>query len=88
MIDEETAYIIDRAFASYIKDKKVLVVRYNRKSSPNVHEFLIKGLIWSGANIIDLGETTTSNITMRFESKTIVKLLKFQKEFIKIINKI
>lgn len=61
-ITEEFAYILGKAFGSYIEkfnSNEVLVGYDNRLSSPSLSENLIKGLIDSGANVIDLGLVTT-----------------------------
>ena len=58
-INEDAAYTIGRAFASYIDTDTVLVGRDNRLSSPAIHDNLIRGLNDSGANVIDIGIVTT-----------------------------
>ena len=61
-ITEEFAYILGKAFGSYIEkfnSNEVLVGHDNRLSSPSLSENLIKGLLDSGANVIDLGLVTT-----------------------------
>ncbi len=55
----ETAYMIGKAFGSYIKGNKVLVGYDNRLSSPILCENLIKGLVETGAEVINLGLVTT-----------------------------
>ena len=58
-LNDEDAYVFGRAFASYIKTNKVIIGHDNRLSSESISENLIKGLIESGADIIDLGLCTT-----------------------------
>lgn len=61
-IDEDVAYTFGRSFASYIalnNEFEVIVGHDNRISSPIIHNALIKGLVESGANVIDLGLVTT-----------------------------
>lgn len=60
-LDEETAYLIDRAFVKFLKKKKprVVVGRDNRLSSPSLFKSLTKGIIDQGANVIDIGLSTT-----------------------------
>jgi len=61
-ISEKDAFYIGRSFVSFInketrgKDNKKVVVGYDgRKSSPVLCQYLIKGLIESGANVINVG---------------------------------
>lgn len=61
-IDNDFAYTLGRSFATYIKrfNKNTVVVgRDNRFSSLDLRDNLVKGLIESGANVIDLGLVTT-----------------------------
>ena len=61
-ITKETAYTIGKSFGSFIQKtgkKDVLVGHDNRLSSPELSDFLIKGLLKSGVNVIDLGKVTT-----------------------------
>lgn len=58
-IDPNVAFTIGLSFASYIKDKNVIIGRDNRLSSPEIHQNLIKGLMKGGASITDLGLCTT-----------------------------
>lgn len=61
-IDEDVAYTIGRAFASYVRKKgnnTVIVGHDNRKSHEVLFPALIKGLTKSGVNVIDLGLVTT-----------------------------
>ncbi len=61
-ITEEFAYLFGRAFGSYIqlkKEKNVIVGYDNRVSSPSLFESLKKGILSTGANVIELGLVTT-----------------------------
>lgn len=61
-LDIDVAYTFGRSFATYIKNMgndTVIVGHDNRESSPELSEGLIKGLMESGANVIDLGLVTT-----------------------------
>ena len=61
-ITEDVAYTFGRSFASYIAlrgELDVIVGHDNRTSSPIIHDALIRGLVESGANVIDLGLVTT-----------------------------
>ncbi len=53
------AYDIARAFASYINKGKVAVGRDVRNSSKEIKDSVIKGLIHSGIDVVDLGLITT-----------------------------
>ena len=58
-LDEESAYLIGRAFATIYKDKNVVVGGDARISTPHLKKKLINGLLESGAKVIDLGMTAT-----------------------------
>lgn len=61
-IDEDTAYTIGLGFGSYIKSigkEKCVIGHDNRLSSPNLSKALMKGIIETGIDIIDLGLCTT-----------------------------
>ena len=58
-LDINGAYTFGRSFASYIEDKKVIIGYDNRESSIPLHDALVKGLMESGAQILDLGLVTT-----------------------------
>lgn len=57
-LNEEVAYLIGRAFATLFKGK-VVVGGDTRLSTPSLKESLIKGLIDSGATVIDIGMVPT-----------------------------
>lgn len=58
-LDFDKAYMIGKSFGTYIDEKKVIVGHDNRLSSPELNEGLIKGLLETGINVIDLGLLTT-----------------------------
>ena len=61
-ITEETAYVIGKAFGSYIQEEdhfKVIVGYDNRISSPALFEALKKGLLETGVDVTGLGLVTT-----------------------------
>lgn len=61
-ITDDTAYIIGKSFGTYValKGKKEVMVGYdNRLSSPALKESLIKGLLETGIDVINLGLVTT-----------------------------
>ena len=56
------AELIGRAFGTYVKRKgesTAIVGRDNRKSSPPLHDSLVKGLLETGIDVIDIGVVTT-----------------------------
>ena len=61
-LNEDVAYTIGRSFGTFIKryNSDTAIVGYdNRHSSPILHDALVKGIIDSGANVLDLGLVTT-----------------------------
>lgn len=58
-VDNDFAYLLGRAFATYTKAKEVVVGYDGRKSSPKLFEFLCKGLTESGVNVTDIGLVST-----------------------------
>lgn len=51
--------LIGKAFASLIKPKKVVIGADNRISSPPIKDSVIKGLVESGCDVIDIGMVPT-----------------------------
>ncbi|HEU5347420.1 MAG TPA: phosphomannomutase/phosphoglucomutase [Ktedonobacterales bacterium] len=60
--DEDTAYGIGRAFVQYLRPTTVAVGRDMRVSSPALAAALIRGLTDQGADVVDLGLTTTDEL--------------------------
>jgi len=60
--DKETVYKIGYFLPGLLKAKKVLVGRDVRISSPEVFEYLTRGIIDAGADVADAGITTTPMI--------------------------
>ncbi len=61
-LNEDVAYTLGRSFGTYIKkyhSNKTIVGYDNRLSSPVLHDALVKGLVDSGSDVIDLGLVTT-----------------------------
>ncbi|MBW2965974.1 phosphomannomutase/phosphoglucomutase [Candidatus Woesearchaeota archaeon] len=58
-LNEEIAYKIGRAFVIFLKVKEVVVGRDGRLSSPQIFEALTKGITDQGANVIDIGLSST-----------------------------
>lgn len=61
-IDEETSYLIGRAFGSKLRKlglSKTVLAYDNRLSSPIIKENVLKGLVNSGIVVYDLGLATT-----------------------------
>jgi len=54
-IDEELVYFVARAFVEEFGYKKILVARDMRLSTPSLHEAFIKGVVDSGADVVDIG---------------------------------
>ena len=58
-LDADFAERLGRAIATHLDAKCVSVVRDIRDSGPEYHESFVKGLIAAGADVLDLGVTTT-----------------------------
>ncbi len=61
-LDEEAAQRIGRAFVDYLKVKSVAVGRDMRLSSPALFEAFARGATMQGADVIDLGLTSTDEL--------------------------
>ena len=57
--NKETAYKVGYFIPKLLETDKVLVGRDVRESSPEIREYLIKGITDAGANVADLGLATT-----------------------------
>ena len=58
-LNEEVAYTFGRAFVVFTKAKTVMVCMDMRESSPLLKKGLIQGLTDQGADVIDVGLTST-----------------------------
>ncbi len=58
-IDEEVAHRIGRAFVTFLEEKKILVGRDVRISSPPLSHAFIQGAVEQGADVIDIGLCST-----------------------------
>jgi phosphomannomutase len=58
-LNEEIAYKIGRSFVTYLGCKKVLVGKDTRLSTPSLSESLIRGITDQGADVLDIGLSTT-----------------------------
>jgi phosphomannomutase len=58
-LDEETAYLVGRAFVDFLKCKTVVVGRDMRKSGENLFKELSRGITDQGADVIEIGMCTT-----------------------------
>ena len=58
-LDEDTAYKIGRAFATFLKADQVIVGRDMRLSGPQIFKAVTDGLRDQGANVIDIGMVST-----------------------------
>ncbi len=56
---DDTAEAIGRAFSVVVRPVSVVVGRDCRLSSDNLYQYLIKGLIESGVNVVDIGLVST-----------------------------
>jgi len=61
-LNEEIAYRIGRAFAQHLKAKRVVVGGDVRLTSESLKQALTKGLMDSGADVVDIGMTGTEEI--------------------------
>ena len=62
IIDEDVAYTLGLGYGSYVLDKgihMVVVGHDNRVSSPSLSKALIRGILETGCNVVDLGLVTT-----------------------------
>jgi phosphomannomutase len=57
--NKETAYKVGYFLPELLSAKEVLVGRDARVSSPEIHEYLLKGLTDAGADVYDVGLSTT-----------------------------
>ncbi|MBO7192420.1 MAG: phosphomannomutase/phosphoglucomutase [Bacteroidales bacterium] len=57
--DKETAYKVGYFIPELLSADKVLVGRDARVSSPEIHEYLLKGITDAGADVYDIGLSTT-----------------------------
>ncbi|MFH0894799.1 MAG: phosphomannomutase/phosphoglucomutase [Bacteroidota bacterium] len=67
--NKEDVYRIGYFLPEVLNAKKILIGRDVRESSPEIHEYLIKGLTDAGAEVLDLGLATTPMVywgTARF----------------------
>jgi len=69
-INKEVAYHFGRAFITFLRVKNVVVGFDARLSSPELKEYLIQGILDSGADVIDIGLCTSPllNFTVAFHS--------------------
>ena len=57
--DKDTAYKVGYFLPELLSAYKVLVGRDARISSPEIHEWLLKGITDAGADVYDIGLSTT-----------------------------
>jgi len=58
-VNEEKAFKVGYSFGSFLRGKKVVVGMDARESSISLKEFLIKGLLSSGKEVVDIGMCNT-----------------------------
>lgn len=61
-LNEEVAYAIGRAYAAFLKPKRVAVGRDIRKSSRDLLAALTRGLLDSGVDVVDIGLCGTEGV--------------------------
>jgi phosphomannomutase len=61
-LDEDVAYRIGRAYAHYLKARRVVVGADVRLSSASLKQALAQGLMDGGADVIDIGMTGTEEV--------------------------
>ena len=61
-INEDAAYRIGRAFVQFLDVPSVVVGRDMRMSSPTLAEAIMRGIVDQGADVTDLGLTTTDEL--------------------------
>ncbi len=61
-LNEDIAYRVGRAYATYLQPKKVVVGHDIRLSSPSISRALVQGLLDSGVDVFDIGECGTEEI--------------------------
>ena len=57
--NKDTVYKVGYFLPELLKTDRILVGRDVRESSPEIHEYLIKGITDAGANVVDMGLATT-----------------------------
>ncbi len=58
-IDEEVAYVLGQAFVTFLNERKILVGRDMRLSSPSLSRSFIRGALEQGADVVDIGLCST-----------------------------
>ncbi len=58
-LDEGLAYLIGRAVVSFTEANRILVGRDMRESSPKLRDALVRGMMDQGADVVDIGLTST-----------------------------
>lgn len=58
-LDEKTAYLLGKAYAEFVKPKKVVVGRDIREASKKLEEELVRGLTEQGVDVYRIGQITT-----------------------------
>ena len=56
---DETAYLVAKGYATLFPVKTVVVGMDMRVSGPALHKELVRGLLESGVNVIDIGLTSS-----------------------------
>ena len=61
-LTEEAAYLVARAFTDFAKPQKIAVGADCRLSSPDLKKAVMQGLVDSGVDVLDIGETSTDGL--------------------------
>jgi len=61
-LGEETAYLVGKALVEYLKPKNIAVGRDMRLSSPVLFESITRGILETGADVIDIGLCSTDEL--------------------------
>ncbi|WND03185.1 phosphomannomutase CpsG [Temperatibacter marinus] len=61
-LDNDVAYRVGRAFGQYLEAKKIVVGCDARSSSEPLKKALIEGLLDSGTDVVDIGQTGTEEV--------------------------
>ena len=75
--DKDTAYKVGYFLPELLSADKVLVGRDARVSSDEIHDYLLKGIVDAGADVYDIGLSTTPMVyfgTARFDFKASVQI--------------
>ena len=67
-LNEQAAYLIGRAFVTFLGIEKVVVGRDMRLSGPSMFKEVTRGITEQGADVIDIGWSAPINIILPVKS--------------------